>query len=96
MQRQVRREGQRARLAVGQSPTQGEVTVFEANQLTPRQMEVLHLLAIGLTDREIAETLVISERTVHKHVENIRDKLGVRTRTALVAEARWRGLLKDT
>jgi DNA-binding NarL/FixJ family response regulator len=68
----------------------------EAGQLTPREMEVLHLLALGLTDREIAETLIISERTVHKHVENIRAKLGVRTRTAVVAEARRRGLLKDT
>jgi DNA-binding CsgD family transcriptional regulator len=47
-------------------------------------------------DREIAETLGISDRTVHKHVENIRAKLGVRTRAAAVAEARRRGLLKNT
>ncbi|MBM4431428.1 MAG: helix-turn-helix transcriptional regulator, partial [Chloroflexi bacterium] len=58
--------------------------------------EVLHLLALGLMDREIAENLSISEKTVHKHVENIRAKLGVRTRAAAVAEARRRGLLKNT
>jgi DNA-binding NarL/FixJ family response regulator len=68
----------------------------EADQVTPREMEVLDLLALGLTDREIAETLVISESTAHKHVENIRAKLGVRTRTAVVAEARRSGLLKNT
>jgi len=60
------------------------------------EREVLHLLALGLMDREIAENLSISEKTVHKHVENIRAKLGVRTRAAAVAEARRRGLLKNT
>jgi len=59
-------------------------------------VEVLHLLALGLMDREIAEALGISDKTVHKHVENIRAKLGVRTRAAAVAEARRRGLLKNT
>jgi len=84
------------RSVVRESPAQRDASVIKDDLLTPREMEVLHLLALGLTDREIAETLVISERTVHKHVENIRAKLGARTRTGVVAEARRRSLLKDT
>ena len=96
IQRQLRREAPGARLAVRESPAQREVSASEVDPLTRREMEVLHLLARGLTDREIAEALCISERTVHKHVENIRAKLGVKTRTAVVAEARRRGLLGNT
>ncbi|MBM4467454.1 MAG: response regulator transcription factor [Chloroflexi bacterium] len=92
----TRKEGKRMRSVVRESPAQRDASVIKDDLLTPREMEVLHLLALGLTDREIAETLVISERTVHKHVENIRAKLGARTRTGVVAEARRRGLLKNT
>ena len=48
--------------------------------LSIREREVLHMLAEGLTDREIAETLVISVRTVQTHVSNVLHKLGVRRR----------------
>jgi ATP/maltotriose-dependent transcriptional regulator MalT len=54
--------------------------------LTRREREVAGLVAYGLTNREIAEKLVISERTAEGHVERIRDKLGVRSRTQV---ARW-------
>lgn len=50
--------------------------------LTEREAEVLRLIAAGNTNREIAERLFISERTVHRHVSNIFVKLGVKSRIA--------------
>jgi DNA-binding NarL/FixJ family response regulator len=50
------------------------------NGLSSREEEVLNLLADGLTDREIAENLQISSRTVETHVSNVLHKLGVRNR----------------
>ena len=50
------------------------------NGLSSREEEVLNLLADGLTDREIAENLQISPRTVETHVSNVLHKLGVRNR----------------
>ena len=61
--------------------------------LSRREREVLKLLAHGLTDREIAEQLIVSPHTVHRHVANIRHKLGRGSRTAAVAEAARLGLL---
>jgi DNA-binding NarL/FixJ family response regulator len=52
----------------------------ELATLTPREQEVLRLLADGLTDREIAETLTVSPRTVETHVSNVLHKLGARNR----------------
>jgi pimeloyl-ACP methyl ester carboxylesterase/DNA-binding CsgD family transcriptional regulator len=60
--------------------------------LSGREREVLALVARGLTDREIAEQLVLSQHTVHRHVANIRHKLGHGSRTAAVAEAARLGL----
>jgi DNA-binding NarL/FixJ family response regulator len=48
--------------------------------LTPREREVLALVATGQTNRQIAERLVISEKTAAVHVSNILQKLGVRRR----------------
>jgi DNA-binding CsgD family transcriptional regulator/pimeloyl-ACP methyl ester carboxylesterase len=61
--------------------------------LTKREAEVLALVAAGLSDPEIAERLVLSPHTVHRHVANVRTKLGLPTRAAAVAEAARRGLL---
>jgi pimeloyl-ACP methyl ester carboxylesterase/DNA-binding CsgD family transcriptional regulator len=59
----------------------------EPVSLTARELEVLRLVAAGLTDTEIAAQLVLSSHTVHRHVSNIRTKLGVTTRAAAAAWA---------
>jgi DNA-binding NarL/FixJ family response regulator len=56
-------------------------------RLTPRERDVLRLLAEGLADREIAAALTISTRTVETHVSSILHKLGVRNRAEAVARA---------
>jgi DNA-binding NarL/FixJ family response regulator len=61
--------------------------------LTNREVEVLALVAAGLTNRQIAERLVLSEHTVHRHLSNILGRLGVSSRAAAVAEASRLGLL---
>jgi len=61
--------------------------------LSGREREVLSLVAAGLNDQEIAEQLVVSRHTVHRHVANIRHKLGRSSRAAAVAEAARLGLL---
>jgi len=61
--------------------------------LSPRELEVLKLVAAGTTNRDAAATLFISEATVKTHLLNIYAKLGVGDRAAAVAEAFNRGLL---
>ncbi len=61
--------------------------------LTSREEEILTLLAGGARNRDIAEKLFISERTVKVHVANLMGKLGARTRTEAVARAMQLGLL---
>lgn len=61
--------------------------------LSPRESEVLRLLATGQTNREIGRALSISEKTVARHVSNIFDKLGVSSRAAAVSLAHQRRLL---
>jgi DNA-binding NarL/FixJ family response regulator len=53
------------------------------HQLTPRELEVLALVATGETDRDIGKQLYISMKTVHSHLERIRDKTGARRRAQL-------------
>jgi ATP/maltotriose-dependent transcriptional regulator MalT len=55
--------------------------------LTKRELEVLRLVARGMSNQQIATTLVLSEHTVHRHVANVLGKLGVSSRAAAVAEA---------
>jgi ATP/maltotriose-dependent transcriptional regulator MalT len=62
-------------------------------ELSPREVEVLGLVAQGLGDAEIAERLVLSPHTVHRHVANVRTKLRLPSRTAAVAHAARAGLL---
>jgi DNA-binding CsgD family transcriptional regulator len=62
-------------------------------ELSPRELEVLALVAQGLGDAEIAERLIVSPHTVHRHVANIRTKLRLPSRSAAVAYAAREGLL---
>jgi DNA-binding CsgD family transcriptional regulator len=59
----------------------------ETRQLTRRQCQLLSLLATGLTNRQIARQLGLSEHTVRKHIENIYERLHVNSRTAAVSHA---------
>ncbi|MBM7366846.1 response regulator [Gordonia hydrophobica] len=61
--------------------------------LTGRELEIVEQLADGGTNREIARRLVISEATVKSHLVHIFDKLGVNSRTKVIAAARERGLI---
>ena len=56
--------------------------LISAFRLTRREAEVLHWLTLGKTNRDIADILGGSPRTVNKHLEHIFEKLGVETRTA--------------
>ena len=66
----------------------------EGQELTERELDVLRLLAQGEGDREIAEKLFISERTVHFHVGNILSKLHLANRTQAALYAIRKGLAK--
>jgi DNA-binding NarL/FixJ family response regulator len=63
-----------------------------SHPLSPRELEVLRLLATGATNRAIAERLVLSEKTVARHVSNIFGKLGLTSRAAATAYAYEHGL----
>jgi pimeloyl-ACP methyl ester carboxylesterase/DNA-binding CsgD family transcriptional regulator len=63
------------------------------DSLSDRELEVLRLVAAGLSDDEIAERLVLSPHTVHRHVANIRSKLQLTSRTAAAAAAARAGLV---
>ncbi len=62
--------------------------------LTPRELETLELLAQGLSNREIAERLVVSENTVKTHISRVLGKLGVSRRIQAVQMGREAGLLR--
>jgi DNA-binding NarL/FixJ family response regulator len=64
-----------------------------AEVLTPREQEVLQLLAEGLPNKTIADRLYISEHTVKFHVNAILSKLGAQSRTEAVVRATRLGLL---
>jgi DNA-binding NarL/FixJ family response regulator len=64
-----------------------------SESLTPREIEVLRLVGDGLSDDEIAERLVVSPHTVHRHVANIRTKLRESSRAAAAAHAARAGLI---
>ncbi len=63
-------------------------------QITPQEMRVLHQVAEGKSNREIGETLFISEATVKIHLSHLFEKLGASSRTDAVAKAVERGLIR--
>jgi DNA-binding CsgD family transcriptional regulator len=73
------------------APTTADAGGIE--ELSDREREVLRLVAEGLSDAEIADRLVLSPHTVHRHVANIRRKLGLRSRSAAAAAAARAGLI---
>jgi two-component system response regulator NreC len=63
--------------------------------LSPRETEILSLLAEGYSNKEIAEKLVVSPSTVHSHRSNLMNKLGLSNRRELIQYARQQGLIMD-
>ncbi len=85
--------------AGAESKVKGLDTAVSANQalldpLTNRELEVLQLIADGYTNRQIAETLIISTGTVKYYTSHIYSKLQVASRTQAVAYARDLGILE--
>lgn len=76
------------------APSAGE-TGNPVESLSPREMEVLQLIAAGNSNQAIADQLFIAVRTVKKHASNVYGKLGVSSRTQAVARARELGLLPE-
>ena len=64
-----------------------------STHLSKKDLEVLGLVAEGLSDREIADRLMLSAHTVHRHVANIRTKLRQPSRTAAAAKAVRDGII---
>ena len=75
--------------AAGHAPSK----VRRDDTLTPRETEVLGLVSRGLTNREIAERLVLSEKTVRNHVERTYAKIGATNRVGASLYALQRGLV---
>lgn len=69
-------------------------SIEDEDPLTPRELEIVKLIAESYTTRQIAETLVISEKTVERHRSNVLEKLGFRDRVALTRYAIRRGLVE--
>lgn len=65
-----------------------------ATALSPREIEILEVLATGATNREAAKALFISESTVKTHLVHLYDKLGVDSRTSALRAARERRLIR--
>ena len=71
----------------------GQLRKPASDPLSQREREVLRLIAVGATNREVAAKLFVSEATIKTHLLHIYEKLGVRDRAAAVGEAYKRGLL---
>jgi DNA-binding NarL/FixJ family response regulator len=88
---QADREAQRADALTSElgDPASAEAT----SVLTPRELDVLKLVAQGLSNMGIAQRLVLSEHTVHRHLANILRKLGLSSRVAAAAWSVRTGLV---
>ena len=80
-----RRQGRAPFAGVREEARAGDAARLAQAALTPRESEVLSWLAKGKTNKDIADILGLSPRTVNKHLEHIFDKLGVETRSAAAA-----------
>jgi DNA-binding NarL/FixJ family response regulator len=79
--------------ALAERPASDAHAPEDRGGLTPREIEILRLIAAGLNNQAIAERLYISEHTVHRHVANTLSKLNASSRSAAVAHAGRLGLL---
>jgi DNA-binding NarL/FixJ family response regulator len=70
-------------------------TLSNPSRLTRRELEVVHLMADGLTNPEVAAQLFVSVKTVEHHVGAVLSKLGARNRAAAVGEARRLGYVSE-
>ena len=82
-------------VATKEEPRPNQVAVRPEDGLTDREQEVLQLIADGMTNREIADRLVISEKTVKTHVSNILNKLQLDDRTQAAIYALRHGLAME-
>lgn len=64
--------------------------------LSPRELEILHLLVNGLSNKQMAEHLVLSEETVKTHMRHIMEKLRVHDRTQAAVAALQRGIIRKS
>ena len=80
------------RLAAVLPGNQAISSTYVREMLSTREIEVLQLVADGLSNRDIACRLVVTQGTVKKHLEHIYGKLDVRSRTAALAKAKLQGL----
>jgi DNA-binding NarL/FixJ family response regulator len=81
--------------AVVRALAAGGAAADESPALTEREREVVRLIAEGLTNREIGQTIFVSESTVKFHVRNVMRKLDVHHRAEVAYVASRRGLLED-
>ena len=92
----TRREGGPQEVAAAREPFAADPDRIRAVGLTPRELEILQLMARGMSTREMAATLFVSENTVKTHAGRVLDKLGVNRRIKAVETARGLGILPST
>jgi len=81
--------------AARHSPAVGEVSAEDYNRLSPREKEILRLIAMGYTNRQAAEELFLSEKTIETYKSRLMAKLGFHSRTELVRYALRLGLISS-
>lgn len=88
--------GQAIKLVEGLSSTSKDEARSGNNCLSPREREILHLVAQGINTREIATNCFVSQTTVKAHLRRILDKLEAKNRAQAIARAIEKGILRET